>query len=243
MALKEITFEGNKYPIHYDILNPKAEKDFIVLHGWGSNKEIMKGAFAKTLPGFRHIYIDMPGFGKSSNETVLNTQKYAQIIALFLEALNAKKEIVAGHSFGGKVATLLEPDLLVLLSSSGVLVPKPWQVKAKIALYKALKPFGFSALRRFFASDDVKEMNPAMYETFKNVVDEDFTPVFAKHEKPALLFWGKEDTATPLWTAEKIQTLMKSAKLYPMEGDHYFFTRHSETIAKIINEEYHANII
>ena len=37
----------------------------------GSNKEIMKQAFGKTLPHYKHIYLDMPGFGKSNNEMIL----------------------------------------------------------------------------------------------------------------------------------------------------------------------------
>ena len=78
-----------------------------------------------------------------------------------------------------------------------------------------------------------------MYETFKNVVDEDFSDIFADYEKPALLFWGKEDSATPLWTGETIHRLIRKSKFFPMEGDHYFFTHHSQRIGDIITKEYH----
>ena len=71
-----------------------------------------------------------------------------------------------------------------------------------------------------FVSDDAKGMSHVMYETFKNVVNEDFEADFSASKSRGLLFWGTEDTATPLWTGEKIETLIANSKLYPLEGDH-----------------------
>ncbi len=196
----------------------------------------MRSAFGKLLPHFRHIYLDLPGFGKSSNEYILSTNDYAKVVDLFLKEKGFSKDIVVGHSFGGKVATLLKPSLLVLLSSAGIVWPKPLKTKVKIKLYKLLKPFG-KGLRRFFVAEDAKGMSQNMYETFKNVVDEDFTPIFSKYSGKALLFWGENDTATPLKSAYKIKKLMPHSKLYIYEGDHYFFLRHAVKIAKEIECE------
>ncbi len=242
MASKEIHWQNNTFPIAYDICNPAAKHDLIVLHGWGSNKEIMQGVFSGTLPHFRHIYIDLPGFGKSPNSTVLTTKEYAGIIDTFLETLGARKEIVMGHSFGGKVATLLQPDLLVLLSSAGIPTEKTWDVKVKIRLFKLFKHLGLGNLRRYFASDDAKTMPQNMYETFKNVVDEDFSDIFSGFPNHALLFWGKEDTATPLQCGETIAGLMPQSQLFPLEGNHFFFTHHADFITQTITREYHATL-
>ena len=238
MAVREVRYKEKEFPISYNIINPSAKESIAILHGWGSNKEIMQQAFSKEFKKLKQIYIDMPGFGQSENEDmVLTTQDYANIIKLFFKEIKQEPSIIAGHSFGGKVATLLNPDTLVLLSSAGILVPKPFKVRAKIALFKLLKPFGIAKFRKFFVSNDAKQMNQAMYETFKNVVDEDFSKEFANFSKKALLFWGKEDSATPLWTGEKIQTLIKNSKLYPLNGDHYFFLKNSNFIAKTIESE------
>jgi pimeloyl-ACP methyl ester carboxylesterase len=198
----------------------------------------MKGAFSKILPQFRHIYIDMPGFGKSSNDYILESEKYAYIIDEFLKETGAKKDIVMGHSFGGKVATLLKPDLLVLLSNSGILVPKPLDIRIKLALFKLLKNIGGSSLAKFFASKDVENMSNEMYETFKIVVNEDFSEIFKNYSGEALIFWGKDDSATPLWTGEKIAELIKNSSFYPLEGDHFFFTKHSIFIEKVIDGKF-----
>jgi len=238
MAISEVNFNGKEFRLSYHLINPTEKKTILILHGWGSNKEIMKNSFSPYLKEFKQIYLDMPGFGQSVNEdTILTTKDYAEIIKKFLDNINAKPEIIAGHSFGGKVATLLKPECLVLLSSAGILVPKPFKVRAKIAIFKLLKPFGISKIRKLFVSDDAKEMNHAMYETFKNVVDEEFEDNFKNYNGKALLFWGIDDTATPLWTAKKIASYIKNSKLYELEGDHFFFANHAKTISENIKKE------
>ena len=236
MASREIEYKLNKFSINYSILNPNQTKDLIILHGWGSNKDIMIGAFKNYLQDFRHIYIDMPGFGKSPNQTILKTEDYANIIDIFLQNISAQKDSIIGHSFGGKVATLMQPKLLILLSSAGIKVPKPLSIRIKIAIFKLLKPFGFANIYKLFASKDVKGMSQEMYETFKNVVDEDFREHFQNFPNRALIFWGKEDTATPLSSGEKIDSLIKNSHFFPLDGDHYFFIKNADFIQTQINK-------
>ena len=236
MALKEISYKEKTFNLSYEILNPTQEIVLLVLHGWGSNKEIMKQAFGKTLTEYKHLYLDLPGFGHSSNEIILTTQDYVAIVKLFLEALDVKPMIAMGHSFGGKVSTLLKPPCLVLLSSSGILVEKPLSVKLKIALVKLLKPLGLAKIRSWFVAPDAKGMNHAMYETFKNVVNEYFEDNFAKSKSRVLCFWGKADTATPLFTGEKIASLIEDSHFYPLDGDHFFFLYHTAFISQTITE-------
>ena len=237
MASKEVNYKDHTFNLSYELVNPTQEKVLLVLHGWGSNKEIMKQAFGKTLSEYKHIYLDMPGFGKSNNDMVLTTEDYAYIIQLFLKILGLTPTIAMGHSFGGKVSTLLNTPCLVLLSSAGVVTEKPWSVKLKIATVKFLKPLGMTFIRDMFKSKDVENMSHEMYETFKNVVDEDFEASFAKSKSKALCFWGKEDTATPLYTGEKIAGLIASSQFYPLDGDHFFFLQHKDFIAQTISEQ------
>ena len=237
MASKEIVYKEHTFKLAYELVNPTQEKVLLVLHGWGSNKEIMKQAFGKTLPQYKHIYLDMPGFGKSTNDMVLTTEDYAHIVQLFLETLDVTPIIAMGHSFGGKVSTLLNTPCLVLLSSAGVVTEKPWSIKLKIATVKFLKPLGMTFIRDMFKSKDVENMSHEMYETFKNVVDEDFEDSFAKSKSKALCFWGKEDTATPLYTGEKIAGLIANSQFYSLDGDHFFFLQHKDFIAQTITEQ------
>lgn len=238
MAVKSIQHKQHTFDISYEIVNPDAKVDIIILHGWGSNKELMKQSFATHMDGFRHIYIDLPGFGKSTCPMALTTADVARIVELLMIHMNASKDIVAGHSFGGKVALLLEPKVLVLLSSAGIFVPKSFKIKAKILLFKALKNLGFTKLREFFVADDAKKLSEHMYQTFKNVVDEDYSDEFSKYEGKALVCWGRDDTATPLSSGEKIASLIKNSTMEVYTGDHYFFMNHSQDISKKIEKAF-----
>ncbi len=236
MAVKSIQYKQQTLDISYEILNPDAKIDMVVLHGWGSNKALMKNSFSSHLDSFRHIYIDLPGFGKSTCNQVLNTADYAQILEYFFVHLNVQRDIMIGHSFGGKVATLLNPSVLVLLSSAGIVLPKSLMVRTKIFLYKSLKAIGLSKFRSSFVADDAKELSDPMYETFKNVVDEDFSQHFENYKGKALICWGDQDKATPLKSAYKIKNLIKDSELEVYKGEHYFFMEHSEDISIKIEE-------
>ncbi|OCL82359.1 alpha/beta fold hydrolase [Arcobacter porcinus] len=237
MALKSINVDGKIFDIVYDIKNSEAKRDIVFLHGWGSNKEIMKQGFDKFLKDYRHIYIDMPGFGKSENIYELTTSDYSNIIKEFLKELNSDFYAIAGHSFGGKVATLINPQNLILLSSAGILEKKPFKVRFKIFFAKVLNSLGLSFISKAFRSKDVSKMSENMYKTFKNVVDEDFTQEFEKIKNRTLIFWGMEDKATSMKSGEKISEIIDSSILYKLSGDHYFFLKHSKQIAGIIEDE------
>ncbi|WP_457608584.1 alpha/beta fold hydrolase [Nitratifractor sp.] len=239
MASRTVRYRNESYELSYDLLHPTEKRTILILHGWGSNRELMKQAFGSLLPGWRHLYLDLPGFGRSPNDRFLRTEDYAAIVRAFLEELGIVPEAVMGHSFGGKVATLLDPPCLILLSSSGIQVPKPLSVRLKIALFKALKPLGLSKARSLFVSADAKGMNEGMYETFKATVNEEFEEKFSDVHGKALLFWGESDTATPLWTGERIAAKIPDATLIPMKGDHYFFLdpENAKRIAERIETE------
>lgn len=236
MALTSIQYRGEKFDVSYELLNPLATEAIVFLHGWGSSKTLMKQAFGKTLPNFRHVYVDLPGFGGSNAPVPLITADYAQIMKLFLEAIAITPRIILGHSFGGKVATLLNPPCLVLVASAGILVPKPLSVRFKIALFKLLKFTGLTSLRSLFISSDAKGMSEVMYQTFKNVVNEDFSEFFSRYQGKALLCFGKNDTATPLWAGEKIASLIGDSRLVAYNGDHYFLFQQGSLIADEIEK-------
>ena len=238
MATKNIDYFGKDFSINYEIVNNDKKDVIVFLHGWGSNKEIMKQGFGKELKNMKHIYIDMPGFGKSSNDYVLTTIDYAHIMKIFLEKLdiNPNDVMIAGHSFGGKVATALIPKILVLLSSAGILEEKSASVKRRIKFSKVLNKFGLKNISKIFRSKDVANMSQNMYETFKNVVDEDFSEYFKGFYNEAFIFWGDTDTATSLDSGKKIAQLIKNNYFKSYPEDHYFFLNNSKDIGSILEK-------
>ncbi|MDQ7067892.1 MAG: alpha/beta hydrolase [Sulfurimonas sp.] len=242
MAIKSVQYMQHTFNISYEILNPQAKVDLIVLHGWGSNKNIMKSVFSPYMDSFRHIYIDLPGFGKSTCPLALKSSDVARIVELLMIHINASKDIILGHSFGGKIALLLNPKVLVLIASAGIKMPKPFSVQFKIASTKVFNFLGLKKFRSLFIAADAKDLSKPMYDTFKNVVDEDFSQEFSEYEGKALLCWGDEDTATPLSLANKIKELIKDSKLQVYKGDHFFFTKEAGDIAVRVEETFLASV-
>ena len=166
MAKKQVNLEGTLFDVSYELINPEQEKTILFLHGWGSSKAVMKSAFGKLLPGCRHLYVDLPGFGKSPTSEVMTTRRYAAVMERFLTLMNITPDIAVGHSFGGKVAALLRcdsatpPEKLVLLSSAGIPKKKSFKVRAKIRLFKLLKPFGGAGLPRRSSSGALQTRPP-----------------------------------------------------------------------------------
>ncbi|MBO7370460.1 MAG: alpha/beta hydrolase, partial [Campylobacter sp.] len=218
--------------------NTNLKPYILILHGWGAKKELMTAAFKGKFSSFSQIYVDLTGFGKSSVSLPICTKDYTSIVKEFIVKMGYEPVAVMGHSFGGKVATLLNPQNLILLSSAGVLESKPLKVRLKIAIFKILKMLGLSRFYKFFATSDVKSMSKTMYEILKLVVNEDFTEHFKSvSSTKTLIFWGMEDTATHLQSGEKIHSLIKNSKFYPLDGDHFFFIKNGEFIAKTIEKE------
>lgn len=238
MAIREISYLAKTYKISYEIKNPDKEKSILIIHGWGANKEIMIKAFGSYLNEFKQIYIDLPGFGRSDIFYELDSIKYAKIVQVFLSSLKLKPDIIMGHSFGGKIATLLRPENLVLLSTAGIVEEKPFIVKFKIKLYKFLKIFGFAGLYKLFATKDVAGMSRVMYDTLKNVVDEDFREVFSKTRAKTLIFWGEGDKAVSLESGKTINRLIKNSEFFSLAGDHFFFLIYSKFISDTIKNSF-----
>lgn len=240
MALKTITYHNGDFGISYEISNQNCEKNLIILHGWGSNKRIMQQSFGAFFQDFCHIYIDLPGFGNSSPiPFALKTSDYVEIIKLFLDSMHKKADCIMGHSFGGKIGVLLHPKTLILLSSAGILTQKSLKVRSKIALTKMLNkilPNVSKKLKSLLRSSDVANMDENMYATFKNVVDEDFSEIFANFDNQAYIFWGKEDFTTPLSSGEKIHNLIKDSKFLALNGNHFFFVGKGKAIQDFYNK-------
>jgi pimeloyl-ACP methyl ester carboxylesterase len=234
MAIKNINYVDKFFSINYEIINNDKHEVIVFLHGWGSNKELMKNGFGNELKNFKHIYVDMPGFGKTYEQYVLTTKDYANIVKIFLIQILPSNPIdtisIAGHSFGGKVATYLEPKNLILLGTAGILETKSAKTLITIRMAKIFNKFGLGKVSKILRSKDVENMSHNMYETFKNVVDEDFTKIFRKYKKNTFIFWGEKDTSTSLKSGKTIHQLIKNSTFTVYPSDHYFFLHYSEEI-------------
>ncbi len=107
MARRDISIDSKHFSLSYKIIDNKRDSWVLFLHGWGANKELMESAFGGRFKSLNHLYVDLPGFGGSDNNFVLDSALYTQIIQKFIDSLKITPKLIIAHSFGGKIATLL----------------------------------------------------------------------------------------------------------------------------------------
>lgn len=80
----------------------------LYMHGWHGSKRYFEGA-ASRVPGFRHVALDLFGFGESDAPARFSyrPRDQAAVVRAFARALGIQAAFVVGHSMGGAVAAEL----------------------------------------------------------------------------------------------------------------------------------------
>lgn len=89
----------------------------VALHGAGvDHRETEAAVEAIIAPGgYRRVYPDLPGMGRSSAEGLTGNQDVVRLLGEFVEALDAGPVLLLGHSYGGYLArgvAARRPDLV-----------------------------------------------------------------------------------------------------------------------------------
>jgi len=100
-----------------------------------------------------------------------------------------------------------------------------WLIIAKIgnAIFfipglSLLKPFARKVLYKLLRVRDYSEASERMRETMKAVIEEDLTPLLSKIAVPTDLFWGTEDTLTPLRDGQLMNKKIVQSTLHVFPG-------------------------
>lgn len=102
---------------HLEANDERSGRTLLWIHGLGESslcfREIVRHP---GLAGMRHLYPDMPGYGKTPwSEQPLSFSAVVDSLAGYLEVLTKEPVIVVGHSLGGVLGLLLaerRPDLV-----------------------------------------------------------------------------------------------------------------------------------
>ena len=74
----------------------------VLLHGWGSKKELFFDIIESVSKKYTVIAPDFPGFGESPEPSEpWGVAEYTECVIEFLKALEVKKATFIAHSFGG----------------------------------------------------------------------------------------------------------------------------------------------
>jgi pimeloyl-ACP methyl ester carboxylesterase len=218
---------------------PQGRFHFVWGHGWGQNRDAMKGLAQSLFSLGTHDFLDFPGFGASPRpDATWTTADYANLVQRWLETNRTGAPVVwVGHSFGGRVGIQLaarHPDAvsrIVLIAAAGL--PRQRspleqaRLKGRVWTYKALKRLaplaGISEddLRAKFGSADYQNAG-AMRDIFLEVIREDLTDQARRITCSVYLVYGAKDTETPPEIGRRLEALIPNASLTVLgDLDHY----------------------
>lgn len=199
-------------------------KTIVVLHGWGHSKELWEN-FKNTLAtDARVVALDLPGFGAEPrpNET-WGIPEYKEWAKRKIEEVRDGNDVILlGHSFGGRIASLVASErpswlkALVLYGSPSLRRPS-LEIKLKIKVAKIMKRFGLKAKIVKPHSDLRVAEESGMGDILRNIIEFDMTKELPKISVPTLLVWGRYDKPVPLRVANEMHSLIQGSKLVVMD--------------------------
>lgn len=256
----EIIVDG--YKISYKITGG-GEETVVILQGWGTEFSVYDSVAACINSRYRVVQFDFPGFGASEEpREAWDVDAYADFFLKLMDALEIRKAVLLGHSYGGRVIIKLaaresipfEISRIVLVDSAGILPKKTWRQKMKIKRYKALKklvslkfvyricPELIDEWKSRQGSEDYRNATPMMRQCMVKAVNEDLTELLPLIRQETLLIWGDLDTATPIADAKLMEEQIPDAGLAVIPGTgHFCFLEKPGQFAGIMRSYFHIN--
>jgi len=237
-----MNIEIDGYNVKYAITG-SGQETVVMLQGWGTDFGIYD-SIAKTInSSYQFIQFNFPGFGGAEEpREAWNVDAFADFFCKLMEALQIKKAILIGHSYGGRVIIKLanrknlpfEISRIVLIDSAGIMAKHDLKYRYKIAKYKFLKKLTTNKVIYYLfpeliddwksrqGSQDYREASEIMKKCLVMAVNEDLTSLLPNITQETLLIWGDKDTATPLADGKKMEALIPNAGLTVLEGSGHF---------------------
>ncbi|GGR47590.1 hypothetical protein GCM10008959_05990 [Deinococcus seoulensis] len=215
----------------------------LLIHGYPLSGELFKNN--RTLPGYRVITVDLPGFGQSrAPGREASIENYATTMLGFMDAVGLDRAVVGGMSMGGM--TLLQmyknaPDRfkgLILIDTtaepSGVAEKANWlgtaqqaEQKGVASLVDILMPRMLTSVSRSTMPNQVQHLgglvkaaslNGAVGGAVALANRPDANPVLPTIRVPTLIIAGMEDNLTPTELQVKMNMAIPGSRLVNIPG-------------------------
>lgn len=212
----------------------------VCLHGWGGSqesftelREALKGADIEILTP------DLPGFGEEPEPSKPWTvDDYANWVEskLRISSHESREILLLGHSHGGRIAIKLAErhslpiKHLYLCASAGIRHPRHIRRMIGLTLAKTgsfflaipglsyLQPIAKKLLYKLVRVHDYEKASPVMRNTMMNVTQEDLQYLLPSITIPTDIFWGTDDSMTPVSDAYIFKNAIKGSYLHLYQG-------------------------
>jgi pimeloyl-ACP methyl ester carboxylesterase len=220
----------------------------LFVHGWLDSKETFHNLINELKLQYRCIAIDLPNFGASQvDKSVASVDTYASFLQDFLDKLDIKKYVVAGHSMGGQIAlyavgkNIIKPTALVLIASSGVRnnnnLSKQLVKKISFVLRRFIPEKTKNSIYKKIGSDYSTKLSSVHKIIIKNMLQKDVQNEAKKIVTPTLLIYGDSDKHTPVSMGKSLSSAIQSSKLKVLSGaDHWLHQSNAKIIADLIRK-------
>ncbi len=220
-----------------------AKKTILLLHGWRNDWQSWSFLVPHLSGDFSVLIPDLPGFGQSeSPQKGWTTKDYILWLEEFLETVGITQlEAVIGHSYGAKVAAygwLTHSHLPPIVH--GLFLVGPSGIPNRLPFFKKILKTGLSLIPKSIKRGILGKWRTGFYslidndadylhstafqeQTLQHILSEDIRKLIKKPSSvPLHLFWGENDTASPLWMAyEWLKTSTPSEVFVVPQGTHF----------------------
>ena len=238
--------------IHYQIFG-NGKEAIVILPGWGDTACTFQEIISILEKEYTVYIFDYPGFGKSPPlNTLWTIYDYAYCVKSFLEEKQITPILLIGHSFGGRLAIVLNGYIklflpkILLIDSAGIPPKKTIHSIFRKYSYRFLKKIQYFLPKRKrkqylnflfskYASFDYYNLPPSMRLTFQQIIREDLRKYLNNITSEVLLLWGKEDKDTPIRDAYIMKKKIPNSELIVFErSGHFSYLENPYLTVKII---------
>lgn len=214
----------------------------ILLHGTSTSGDSFREMMHRLSDRYQLIAPDIPGFGFSEDTEPYTFPHLVEWLAAFRDALDLPPTAVAGHSFGGMLATTFalsypEDVTRLLLLAPAILTAQQWpDVPMRWSISMGLVDVGSALTQKpplvqrfikvpFYDVDgqdtSVWERRMRDYENARSSADVikalatyDVVPLLPQWQKPVALIWGAQDQIVSPTNAQSLQTFWPQAEVH-----------------------------
>jgi pimeloyl-ACP methyl ester carboxylesterase len=230
--------------VHYRDEGDREGTPLLLVHGTSSSLHTWDG-WVRALSGRRRIVrLDLPGFGLTgpAPDRDYRVERYARLLAGFLDRLEIPRADVAGNSLGGRVAVtfaLASPERvrkLVLVDPAGLSGNRPPAI-FRLAQMPVVNRLLLHVTPRFLIRRNVEEVygdpsrvgdelveryhsmtlragnRQALVDRLTGPADPDLDGRLGELRLPVLIQWGESDRWIPVDNAHRFQRGIEGAEL------------------------------
>lgn len=236
--------------------------DVLFIHGIGASQFIWRELESRLQSHYRLTVIDLPGFGRSSKNTLLklDIESQSQYIAKIIQALDLNPVYIVGSSMGGAIGLWLathKPDLIKKIAvispaTNPDLVPLPffkipqlsyftsffinkWSIKSSISRVLTNKQL-LTEERILYSLKNFYNHPDSMYcflLATKTLADPRLPEEFKKTQRDVLILSGLGDQVVKPKYIEELHDLVPNSQLYfHPTGGHHLMEDEPDWVAQ-----------